>query len=145
MSLSIKNRQSEAGREQRLTLLWLLFLWAIVSVLPAYSTASESTDCADQVTMPKGCGGMDGGACAPVNCDSAPELPELGAFVVPSEKLSSTARAYSLLPASPALLYVVGDSSEIFVSPRLEREAQPLFVPLRVMGPAYAAHAPPVV
>jgi len=137
MNTSLNSPSVKDSSERRLVLLWLLFLFTVILVFPTAFTAPD-TDDEDGASM--SCGGMD---CLPHSCESAPEMPGLDVFIVPSEN-STTAHSFSLFPVSLAVLYTSPELPSLSVPVRAVPDTPLVFVPLHVMGPAHAAHAPPV-
>lgn len=137
MNTSLNSPSVKDSSERRLVLLWLLFLFTVILVSPS-AFAKPDTD--DEDVAPMSCGGMD---CMPQSCESAPEIADLDVFIVPSEN-STTTRSFTLLPVSLAVLYTCTEQSSLSVPVRSAPDAPLVFVPLHVMGPAHAAHAPPV-
>jgi len=137
MNQSLNSPSVKDSSERRLVLLWLLFLFTVILVSPS-AFAAPDTD--DEDVAPMSCGGMD---CMPHSCESAPEIADLDVFIVPSEN-STTTRSFTLLPVSLAVLYTCTEQSSLSVPVRSAPDTPLVFVPLHVMGPAHAAHAPPV-
>ncbi len=134
MNKSLHSIQRDVRGEHRLVLLWLLFLFVFTAVSPLVSATSA-------VGQEMACGSS---GCLPAdNCEESPALPELGVFVVPVGN-STPVRLFAQVPGMTSVLYTCLDPST-FSRPILKAsDPPPIFVPLLVMGPAHAAHAPPV-
>ncbi len=131
MNTSFNSPSVRDSSERRLVLLWLLFLFTVILVSP---TAFATPDAEDENVAPMSCGD---------SCESAPELPELGVFVIPAEN-STTVRSLAQVPGMRSVLYACTDLPSLSHPLLKASDPPPIFVPLLVMGPAHAAHAPPV-
>lgn len=134
MNKSLHGIQRDVRGEHRLVLLWLLFLFVFTAVSPLVSaTAATDEDMA--------CGSS---GCLPADsCEEAPALPELDVFVVPAQD-TTPVRSLALVPGMMSALYACADQSSLSRPFQKASDPPPIFVPLLVMGPAHAAHAPPV-
>ncbi len=136
MNTSLNSPSVQDSSERRLVLLWLLFLFTVILVsLPVLAAPDDVDDAA-----PMSCGSTD---CQRQSCAAPPELSELDVFIAPSEN-STTARSSSLLPVALAVLYLGSELVSLSVPVRSAPDTLFVFIPLLVMGPAHAAHAPPV-
>jgi hypothetical protein len=131
MNTSLNSPSVRDSGERRLVLLWLLFLFTVILVSP---TAFAAPDVEDEDVASMSCG---------ASCESAPALPELGVFVVPAEN-STPVRSLAQVPGMTSVLCTGTDLPSLFHPLLKASDPPPIFVPLLVMGPAHAAHAPPV-
>lgn len=136
MNKSLKSPSKFDSSEHRLVLLWLLFLLTVTLVSPSVFASPEVED--DMASM--GCGGMD---CAPSDCQSSPAMPELGVYTLPAEDIT-TIRKLTLLLGAETLLYNAAEPLSLSCPILTVPDTPLVFEPLLVMGPAHAAHAPPV-
>ncbi|MGV3757684.1 MAG: hypothetical protein ACO1QS_20070 [Verrucomicrobiota bacterium] len=131
MNTSLNSPSVRDSSERRLVLLWLLFLFTVILVSP---TAFAAPDVEDEDVASRSCG---------ASCESAPALPELGVFVVPAGN-STPVRSLAQVPGMMSVLYTCTNLSSLSHPLLKASDPPPIFVPLLVMGPAHAAHAPPV-
>ena len=135
MNTSLNSPSVQDSSERRLVLLWLLFLFTVILVSPPVFAAPDG----DEDSAPMSCGSTD---CQPQSCAAPPEVSELDVFIAPSEN-STSARSSALLPVALAVLYLSPEPPSLSVPVRSAPDTSLVFVPLHVMGPAHAAHAPP--
>jgi len=134
MNKSLHGIQRDVRGEHRVVLLWLLFLLVFTAVSPLASTslaADEGMACGSSGCLPAD------------SCEEALALPELGVFVVPTGNFTPV-RSLAQVPGMTSVL-CTGTDLPSHSHPLLKAsDPPPIFVPLLVMGPAHAAHAPPV-
>lgn len=140
MSARCQNRDGQAYASQRVWLLALLF--ALIAFASIPSTADEPDGCG--AAMARTCGNSDSGCGTTTTCASNPEFPPLDEFTLPAENLTSQRQIAN--PPEPAhVLYVVVEPLMADCSHPTSPDPPLVFEPLRDLGPASAAHAPPVV